>query len=90
MLNTTEIKYHNLEQGRTLNFTTSQITPTNYKGYNVTTYDFTGYTPNAPDSFSGMTNTTNFIGVNSFVTLANYTGVSSDHIVQQSLPLWLN
>ena len=94
MLMTNEIQYHNLDQGRTLNFTTSQMTPTvgggDFAGYNLITYNFAGYTPDASDPFSGMTNTTNFMGVNSFVTLANYTGVSTDYYVQQSMPSWLN
>jgi hypothetical protein len=79
MLMTNEITYHNLDQGCTLNFTTSQITPTvgtgNYTGYNLITYNFTGYPHDVSDSLNGMTNITNFTGVNSYVTLANYTGV---------------
>lgn len=86
MLMTNQIQYHNFDMGRTLNFTTSQTQPTvgggDFAGFNLFTYNFVNFTADAGDPFVGMTNTTNFMGVNSFMTLANYTGVSSDIPVQ--------
>jgi len=94
MLMTNQIQYHNFDMGRTLNFTTSQTQPTvgggDFAGFNLFTYNFVNFTTDAGDPFAGMTNTTYFMGVNSFVTLANYTGVSGDYYVQQSMPTWLN
>lgn len=95
MLMTNQIQYHNFDMGRTLNFTTSQTQPTvgggDLAGFNLFTYNFVNFTTDAGDPFGGMTNTTNFMGVNSFVTLANYTGVGdNNYYVQQTLPLWFN
>lgn len=84
-----------LEQGRMLNFTATSTTPTvgtgNYAGFNLFTYNFTEYMMNAVDKqtiFVGMTDISTLLGSPAFVTLANYTGISTDYSVEQSMAAW--
>lgn len=78
-----------------LNFTATSTTPTvgtgNYAGFNLFTYNFTEYMMNAVDKqtiFVGMTDISTLLGSPAFVTLANYTGISTDYSVEQSMADW--
>ena len=92
---TNQISVQALEQGRTLNFTAIAGQPMagtgNYEGFNLITYNFTGYSPNLADLqtiFQGMTNISPLLGSPAFVTLSNYTGISTDLQVIESAFLW--